>query len=73
MPSLSTVKNFLRFQVQDTHNASFFTKMSWKGRNLSDDEVTQNILERADNPLIIRNFSQIRWLGSWAIAEFNRF
>ena len=24
MPSLSTVENFLRFQVQDTHNASYF-------------------------------------------------
>ena len=31
MPSLSTVENFLRFQVQDTHNASYFSKMSWKG------------------------------------------
>ena len=27
MPSLSTVENFLRFQVQDTHNASYFSKM----------------------------------------------
>ena len=25
MPSLSTVENFLRFQVQDKHNASFFS------------------------------------------------
>lgn len=31
MPSLSTVENFLRFQVQDTHNASYFSKMSRKG------------------------------------------
>ena len=26
MPSLSTVENFLRFQVQDTHNASYLSK-----------------------------------------------
>lgn len=31
MPSLSTVENFLRFQVQDTHNASYFSKMLWIG------------------------------------------
>ena len=26
MPSLSTIENFLRFQVQDNHNASYFLK-----------------------------------------------
>ena len=26
MPSLSTIENFLRFQVQDKHNASYFLK-----------------------------------------------
>ena len=31
------------FQVQDTHNASCFTNMTWIGLNLSDWEVTQNI------------------------------
>ena len=24
-------ENFLRFKLQDLHNASYFTKMSWKG------------------------------------------
>lgn len=28
MPSLSTVESFLRFQVQDTHNASYFPECS---------------------------------------------
>ena len=31
------------FQVQDTHNASYFTNMTWIGLNLSDWKVTQNI------------------------------
>ena len=31
------------FQVQDTHNASCFTNMTWIGLNLSDWEVSQNI------------------------------
>ena len=31
MPSLHLIENFLRFQVQDKHNASFFSNMSWKG------------------------------------------
>ena len=29
-------ENFLRFQVKDKNNASYFTKMLWIGRNLSD-------------------------------------
>ena len=27
------------FQVQDTHNASYFSKMLWSGYNLSDGKV----------------------------------
>ena len=27
-------ENFLRFQVQDKHNASYFSKMSWNGHTL---------------------------------------
>ena len=31
MPSLSTVENFLRFQVQDKHNASYFKNVTeWR-------------------------------------------
>ena len=29
MPPLYTFENFLRFQVQDKHNASSFSNMSW--------------------------------------------
>lgn len=29
--SLYTFENFLRFQLQDKHNASYFSNMSWKG------------------------------------------
>ena len=28
------------FQVQDTHNASYFSKMLWSGYNLSDGNVS---------------------------------
>ena len=28
------------FQVQDTHNASYFSKMLWSGYNLSDGKVS---------------------------------
>mgnify|MGYP003223672568 CR=1 FL=1 len=31
MLSLYTFENFLRFQLQDKHNASFFSNMSWRG------------------------------------------
>ena len=27
-------ENFLRFQVQDKHNASYYSKMSWNGRTI---------------------------------------
>ena len=30
MLSLHLIENFLRFQVQDKHNASYFSNMSWK-------------------------------------------
>jgi len=30
MLSLHLIENFLRFQVQDKHNASSFFRMSWK-------------------------------------------
>ena len=36
-------ENFLRLQVQDKHNASYFSKLSWSGRNLSDGKVNENI------------------------------
>jgi len=36
-------ENFLRFQVQDKHNASYFSKMSWRGKYLSDCKVNENI------------------------------
>lgn len=29
--SLYTFENFLRFQLQDKHNASYFSNMSWRG------------------------------------------
>ena len=32
---LVSFENFLRFQVQNKHNASYFTKMSWNGRAIS--------------------------------------
>jgi len=28
-------------KLQDEHNASYFSKMSWRGRNLSDGKFTQ--------------------------------
>ena len=31
MISLYTFENFLRFQLQDKHNASYFSNMSWRG------------------------------------------
>ena len=40
---VSGVSGVSGFQVQDTHNASCFTNMTWIGLNLSDWEVTQNI------------------------------
>ena len=35
MLSLHLIENFLRFQVQDKHNASYFSNMSWKELPLS--------------------------------------
>lgn len=41
MPSSSTVENFLRFQVQDKHNASYFSKMSWSGKTFPSAKLTK--------------------------------
>ena len=39
--SVSSVSSASGFQVQDTHNASYFTNMTWIGLNLSGWNVTR--------------------------------
>ena len=36
-------ENFLRFHLQEMHNASYISKMSWSGKYLSDGKVNENI------------------------------
>ncbi len=46
MPSLSTIETFIRFQVQEKHNASYFFKMSWTDQGLSNYKVNEKYLKQ---------------------------
>ena len=46
---LHQIENFSGFQLQDKHNASYFSKMSWNGRDLSDGKFSENIWKREAN------------------------
>ena len=42
MPPLAFFENFLGFQLQDKHNASFLTHMSWTELPQSNCKITKN-------------------------------
>ena len=45
MLSLHLNENFLRFQVQDKHNASYFSLMYWKSKSLTIRKNTKKLVK----------------------------
>ena len=60
MLSLHLIENFLRFQVQDKHNASSFSQMSWMELPQSNCKISKNRYNKHSTGELLRLDGQFR-------------
>lgn len=66
MISLYTFENFLRFLLQDKHNASYFSNMSWRGT--PQDKCKSNKKAAIITYLVVDLFACLNGIGAFTVS-----